>query len=195
MKRILATLFLFLVLILALWFGVSRGDVQRPIDAIKETIENLKKAVGDKPLIKQLILERIDLEEMCKRALGRHWRYLSEVKRKEYLEVCANYVEVFNRKQVFESIEFIESVDIKYLKERIDGEYAEVDIQVIARNDKTSVIFKLHLVNGAWKAYDILIEKISQVSSLRSQFDRIIEKEEFEGLLRRLREKIKELDK
>ena len=81
------------------------------------------------------------------------------------------------------------------MKERTDGEYAEVDIQIIAQNDKISITFKLHFAGGMWKVYDITAENISQVSNMRAQFDRIIAAEKFEGLLRRLREKIKELDK
>ena len=177
-------------LILAIALAISS-----PLEAVKNTVEALKKAVGNRPQIRKLIVERMDFDEMGRRSLGRHWRDLSEAQRKEYLEVFAKYVEAFYRKQVFESVEFIESVDIKYLKERIDGEYAEVNIQIVARNDKTSITFKLRLINGVWKAYDVIVEDISQVLNLRSQFDRIINAEKFEGLLKRLREKIKELDR
>jgi len=169
--------------------------ISSPLEAVKNTVEALKKAAGNKSQIRALILERMDLEEMGKRSLGRHWRDISEVQKKEYLELFAKYVEVFYRKQVFESLEFVHSLGMKYLKERIDGEFAEVDILVVARNDKTSITFRLRLIGSEWKAYDVIVENISTANNLRAQFDRIIEKEKFAGLLKRLREKIIELDK
>ena len=169
--------------------------VSSPSEEVKNTVEALKKAVGNKPQIRALILERMDLAEMAKRSLGRHWRNISDKERAEYLDVFAKYIEVFYRERVFNSAEFIGVVEIKYLKERVDGEFAEAETLVIAGSDRFSVVYKLHFAGGHWKAYDIVIENVSIVSSLRAQFDRIIGRESFSELLRKLREKIKELDK
>lgn len=181
---------MFVALILAVVLAIPS-----PLESVKNTVEELKKAVGDRARIRTLILERMDFDEMGKRSLGRHWRNYSDAQRNEYLEVFERYVEVFYRKRVFESIEFIGSVGIKY-KERLDGDFAEVDVEVMAPNgEKWRFTLRLHMKNGGWKAYDVVVEGISQVSNLRAQFDRIIEKEKLDGLLKRLREKIQELDR
>lgn len=195
MERILAILLLGGLYFFMAWTFANGAVAPSPLETVKTTVEALKKAVGNKSETRRLILERMDFDEMGRRSLGRHWRDLSEAQRKEYLAEFAKYVEAFYRKQVFESVDFINSVYIRYLKERNDGEYAEVDIQIIAQNDKTSITFKLHLVGSQWKAYDVVVENISTVSNLRAQFDRIINAEKFEGLLKRLRDKIKELDR
>lgn len=195
MPRILVMPFSLLAVIFVLCLEVSNGEGGQPTDAVKETVERLKKAVGNRPLIQKLILERMDFDEMGKRSLGRHWRGLRPAEKKEYLDLFAKYVEVFYRKRVFESVEFLESVDIKYLRQRIDDEFAEVDVQIFARNNKISITFKLHLVDEQWKTYDLVAENISTVSNLRSQFDRIVSQYSFAELLNRLREKIEELDK
>src|SRR3989344_964786 len=51
------------------------------------------------------------------------------------------------------------------------------------------VTFKLRLVDGHWKAYDIVIANISQVQNNRSQFDRVITAHSFKKLLELLRGK------
>lgn len=169
--------------------------IPSPLEEVKNTVESLKKVAGNKPRIRALILERMDLAEMAKRSLGRHWRSISDKERVEYLDVFAKYIEVFYRERVFNSAEIIGIVEIQYLKERIDGEFAEVETLVIAGSDKFSVVYKLHFVGGHWKAYDLVIENISIVSSLRSQFDRIITQHSFSELLSRLRERIEVLEK
>ena len=203
MLRALAMPALILLVVLFLWFNAQGAKAPRsPLETVKNTVESLRAAVKNPALkkeakqsrIRELISEQMDFEEMGRRALGSHWRGRTDAEKEEYLGIFAKLMEVFYRKQVFESIEFIDSVDIKY-KERLDGDFAEVDMQVVARNDKTSITFKLHLAGGEWKAYDVVVENISTVNNWRAQFDRIIEKEKFEGFLRRLREKIIELDK
>ena len=174
---------------------VTALAVSSPSEEVKNTVEALKKAAGNKPQERALILERMDLAEMGKRSLGRHWRNISDKERAEYLDVFAEYIEVFYRERVFNSTGFIGTVEIKYLKEKIDGEFAEVETLIIAGSDRFSVVYKLHFVGGHWKAYDFIIENVSIVSSLRSQFDRIVSRESFAELLRKLRERIRELDK
>ena len=174
-QRIIAILLIGGLYVFMAWTFATGAEDASPLEVVKNTVGALKKAAGNKAEIRRLILERMDLYEMGRRSMGRNWKNLSEAQRKEYLAEFAKYVEVFYRRQIFESVEFINSVDIRYLK--------------------VSITFKLHFAGGMWKVYDITAENISQVSNMRAQFDRIIAAEKFEGLLRRLREKIKELDK
>ena len=43
--------------------------------------------------------------------------------------------------------------------------------------------------SGVWRIYDVIIEGVSIVSNYRGQFNSIMSKESFEGLMKRLREK------
>ena len=210
MPAILRILLLILFILLILALGKSRSaEVPSPMAKVKETLEKLKQTVSDPSLkgdskketrharIRELLLERMDFAEMGKRALGASWRKISDSEKAEYLELFAKLVEVQNRRNVFERVEFIESAKIIFLKEIVEpnGEFASVDLKIPSSPEDLSVVFKLHLVSGHWKAYDIVIDGISMVSSWRSQFNRILSKKSFADLLEQLREKIKELDK
>jgi len=183
--------------------AVLSGVATPPLEEVKSTVESIKQIVSNKALSKEkknslihkLIVGRVDFDEMGKRALGRHWKDRTGAERKEYLDVFAKFIEVFYRNRVFNSVEFINSVAISY-KEKRDGEFTEVEVMVTAPNgEKYSFVLKLHLAQGHWMAYDFVIEDVSVVQNYRSQFDRIIEREGFASLLKRLREKIMELDK
>lgn len=197
-ERVVAILLLGGLYVFMAWTCANGAEIQSPISEVKDTIQKLKNIVNDpslkgdakKPVregkIRELILERLDLGDMCKRALGRHWKQKTDTERAEYIKACSRYVEVLHRKMVFESVQFVESVAVRFLKERIDGEFAEVDLAIESSPEDIKVTFKLHLADGHWKAYDIVIEGISMVQNLREQFDTVIRKKSFEKLLEEL---------
>ena len=179
--------------------------VPTPMEEIRETIQKLKHIVSDPSLkseskkkerrerIRFAILERIDISEMGRRALGIHWQARTETERREYLDVFGKYIESLYRKNIFESVEFIQSTNIRLIKERIDDNFAEVDLSIPSSPEDIKITFKLRLINNHWKAYDVIIVGISQVSNIRSQFNRIMNENNaspFQELLKRMRDKI-----
>lgn len=195
----IAPLILFFLLILQIP-GIA-FSAPSPLAEVRLTVTNLRSIVSN-PLfkgqkneaernrrIRDEIKARIDFEEMAKRSLGIHWKNRTNAERAEYILIFSHYVEFLYRNMIFESVEFAESADIRFLKERVDGEYSEVDIQVGFSPSDVNMTFKLRLVDGHWKAYDVVVDGISQVLNLRSQFYRIISEHSFDELLRRLRVK------
>jgi phospholipid transport system substrate-binding protein len=194
-----------LLLMLVAVFNAKGIEFSSPMSEVKNTMQKLKSIVGDPALkaeskkkerrqrLREVILEQIDVAEMGRRSLGSHWQNITDSERAEYLDVFGKYIESLYRKTVFESVEFINSTNIRYLKERIDGRFAEIEIAIPSSPEDTKVTFKLHIVSGKWKAYDVVIEGISQVLNLRSQFNRILNEKSsnpFQFLLKRLRDKI-----
>ena len=49
--------------------------------------------------------------------------------------------------------------------------------------------YRLHVNDGTWQAYDLILDGISLVKNYRSQFDKIIRFDSYEELVRRLRDR------
>jgi len=47
----------------------------------------------------------------------------------------------------------------------------------------------MHLRNGRWLVYDVIIEGVSLVSNYRTQFNKIVQTESYDALVQRLRAK------
>ena len=60
---------------------------------------------------------------------------------------------------------------------------------VNAKGEETPVLYRLKRTDNRWNVYDAVIENISIVNNYRSQFDRVITKSSFDGLIKMLREK------
>jgi phospholipid transport system substrate-binding protein len=61
-----------------------------------------------------------------------------------------------------------------------------------SREEPVSVDYVVRSTQGAWLVVDIVTEGSSLVKGYRSQFNRIIKKEGFDGLVRRMKTKLGE---
>jgi phospholipid transport system substrate-binding protein len=52
-----------------------------------------------------------------------------------------------------------------------------------------SVNYKLHLVNGKWRIYDVVAENISVVNNYRAQFHRVIVNSSFQELMEKMKQR------
>lgn len=166
-------------------------------EAMKGTIDQVLKVLQDESLkaperdrerleiLEGILSKRFDYKEMGKRTLGKHWRKLSETDQDEF-------VHLFQR---FLSTTYAGNVDgysgeqVKYLKERRKGDFAEVQTAVTSKKSTISIYYRMLKRSNAWKVYDVVLDGVSVVKNFRSQFGRIIEAESVEGFLERLRTK------
>lgn len=82
---------------------------------------------------------------------------------------------------------------MNYVGERVDGEYAEVDVKIVTKeNTEIPVLYKLRTRDQRWWVYDLVIEGVSLVNNYRTQFSDIMAKSSFEGLMKKLKEKTAE---
>ncbi len=142
--------------------------------------------------VREIALPQFDSREIAKRTLGIHWRDRTEEQREEFIELFINLVE-----KTYSSTldDYHEDTEFFFDREHIDGTYAEVDsrITVPSLNRTFSLNYRLHLVEGQWLIYDVMIENVSMVRNYRTQFNRIINKSSYENLVQRIRTKLKQL--
>ncbi|NWF71822.1 MAG: ABC transporter substrate-binding protein, partial [Nitrospirae bacterium] len=88
-----------------------------------------------------------------------------------------------------EKIESYSGEQISYLSERIEGNYAEVRTELRSSKIGIPMDYRLHVKDGTWHAYDLVVDGVSLVKNYRSQFEKIIYKSSYQELVRRLRER------
>jgi phospholipid transport system substrate-binding protein len=167
----------------------AEDQVRRTIDEILAILKDptLKaKPAERRRKLENAIERRFDFVEMARRSLGPEWRRASPEQQKEFVALFRELLE----EAYLASIEGYNSERVEYLKERRDGEYAEVHTKIIdSIGREFSVDYRLHNVNGDWKVYDVVIEDVSLVNNYRAQFSRVLARSSFDELLRRMRQK------
>jgi phospholipid transport system substrate-binding protein len=134
--------------------------------------------------IRRVAAELFDFEDISRRALSRYWASRS---REEHAEFVRLFTDLLERSYIGR-IEAYSGEKIVYLGETVDGQFATVRSKVITRrNTETPLDYRLHLRDGHWKVYDLLIDHVSFVSTYRSEFTRIMQRESYAALIDRLR--------
>jgi phospholipid transport system substrate-binding protein len=169
-----------------------------PTDQIRQTVDKLISILNDPQLkaeqkknkrrqkLKEVLYQRFDFTEMAKRSLGAEWRRRTPEEQKEFVRLFTDLLE----RAYLDKIESYSGEKVRYLKDREDGDYAEVETKIVDKTGQEySLDYRLHKVNGDWKVYDVIIEDVSLVSNYRSQFSRVLAKSSFDDLLKTMKEK------
>jgi phospholipid transport system substrate-binding protein len=127
-----------------------------------------------------------DFDEMARRTLTRHWTERTKEEQEEFVRLFAEVLE----SAYLPRIEEYSGESIVYIGESIDGPYATVRSKVISRRrTETPVDYRLHLREGRWRVYDLLIDHVSFVSTYRNEFNRIIQLTSYDALVETLRKR------
>lgn len=169
-------------------------------DEVKKTVDEVVRIISDKEMkkndqkrrqtLKKSISTIFDYNEMAKRSLGKHWNQRSAAEKKQFAELFASLLE----NSYAGKIESYNNEKIVYLKESINGDYAEVKSKVVtAKRDEFTLDYRMINQNGRWMVYDLVIEGVSLVSNYRTQFNKIVTTNGYPELVKKLQTKTDEL--
>jgi phospholipid transport system substrate-binding protein len=186
------------IVVLGLLTGAAGAG--EPLDKIRETVEEVLSILGDETLqaperrelrrgkLRQAVQQRFGLEEMARRALGRHWRDLSADQRQEFVALFSDLLE---RSYVGKIEGTGAGSQVAYPKETIDDEGFASVLTVITNRlgSQVEVEYRLLRRDGTtpWEVYEIVIEGVSLINNYRTQFNNIIHRTSYDGLVKQLR--------
>ena len=136
--------------------------------------------------LRAVVAPLFDFSEMARRSLGRHWRRRTPEQREEFTRLFSRLLE----RTYAGRITSYDAHRAQVVGERLDGRFAHVDTLIVDREGrKFDVDYRLHRSGspGEWRIYDVVVEDISLVNNYRAQFNRVIDRESYEGLVEKLR--------
>ena len=186
------------IVILGLAAGIAAAG--EPLEKIRETVDAVLAVLEDETLqapegrelrrqkLRQAVYQRFGFEEMARRALGRHWRDLSADQQQEFVGLFSDLLE---RSYVGKIESAGAGSKVEYTRETIDEDgFASVLSVITSRLDsQIEVEYRLLQRNGNahWEVYDVVIEGVSLINNYRSQFNNIIHRTSYDGLVNQLR--------
>jgi phospholipid transport system substrate-binding protein len=160
--------------------------IVRVLSVIQDGEVNGKAVTDRRAEVRRIARELFDYDEMTRRTLSRHW---SQRTADEQAEFVALFSDLLERSYV-SRIEAYADEKITFVGESIDGGFATVRSKVVTqRRSETVLDYRMHVRDGRWQVYDVLIDGVSFVSTYRSQFDRVIQAESYGSLVERLRKR------
>ena len=160
-------------------------DTLERVLAVTRTFDSQQDFIDNKPKLRAIIIPRFDFTEMARRSLGPDWSRL-QGREQEFVAAFIQFAEA----SYTNALGSYRGEKMTYGREKIDNDTAEVPTEVVGSSgDKTPVVYKMRLVGGDWKVYDVVIDDVSIVANFRSQFARILKNDTLDGLMAKLRAK------
>lgn len=167
------------------------------IDQVRDTVDSILDILNEenvfedkwperKEEIVSLIKERFDFRELSKRALGKHWKKRSLEEKDEFIILFQKVLQ----NTYIERLKCYSNEKIVFYKQVVKGEKALVYCAFLRNDTKIPMKYRARRVNGSWYIYDIIIEGVSLVSNYRKQFTQIIRKEQYDGLITKMKQKV-----
>jgi len=176
-----------------------RAEAGEPMEQLRQTVNDVFTVVSNKALppqerqakIRQAVLQHFGFDEMAQRALGQHWSTLTPPQRQEFVTL---FTDLLERSYVTRIDSYNAGPQgIRYLKEEIDQDRAAVHTEIVRERDQPATVeYRLLHKDGNWKVYDIVIEGVSLVNNYRTQFNTIIAKDSYAGLVKQMRLKLEQ---
>lgn len=172
-----------------------------PLDVVRNSVNDVLDILRD-PLYKDttknnLQRERIenkirgifDFDEIARRTLATHWKKFTPEQQTEFTDVFSDFLENIYIKR----IQGYTNEKVVYLSENLTGEVmANVKTKIVTQASEIPIDYRMMKKKDGWKIYDVNIEGVSFVRNYRTQFQKILMKESPNGLIERLRKKVKQ---
>jgi len=160
---------------------------------LTDMVKKAKTTADDKKL-QGAFDEVLDYDTLAKESLKEFWDERKPEERKEFQEILSQLVRAAYRKNLKRIAEY----DVEYKGE--DKGVAGQVVHTVAksrsktREEPVTIDYVVREANGKWRIVDIVTEGSSLVSNYRSQFKRIIKKQGFPELIRRMKTKLEKGD-
>ena len=186
---------------LALSGPARSGDVS-PTSFVKDNTKVIRKILARRPTkgskayqkkkddLRREVNRLMDFDLLAQRSLKKHWGKLPKEKQDRFVRLLKDLVEESYLSRIDENPDF----KLVFKEEKIRRSGRAV-VRAVAKKGKSEmdVDFKLMPRNGSWIVYDMVIDDVSIERNYRRQFNKIISKHGFDGLLERMEKKLKEL--
>ncbi len=155
--------------------------VKHKLDAVLTVLQ--KKDLNQqakKNEINEIVTPMFDFGLMAKLTLGRkHWPALSREEKEKFTQ---RYIKLLRRSYLDklalytdQNVIFEPPVQVK--------KKVHIPTQLVSKDSKTSILYKLYKPADGWKVYDLEIQGVSIIRSYRSQFGEILKSGTIDDLL------------
>jgi ABC-type transporter MlaC component len=196
---------IYLIIFILALFGLSPAIAEEtsPQNIVKKLLNSIINLKTDKQLspneikgndiIANRALALLDIREISLKALGKYWKKRSSTEQKVFIHLLS---QMFLREAFPNSANFFSTLDVIYGQTIINKSQATVPLTVIHKKEgEVSINFHLKNNRGQWQLVDVSLDEISMRNNLRSQLYKVISKNSYQELVRRMKNKLADLKK
>lgn len=185
-----------LVLFLGLACFQERAFAGPPTERVRSMLEEAMAIQNDPRLqgaefreerraaIRKVIGRNFDFDLMAAHVLGPYGPKLKPGERTEFKGLFRDLFQDSYTKLV---LDFLKQEQVVYHQEEMRSRQALVKTTLVRPNEEIPVDYSLALVGGQWSVDDVTVDGVSIVRNYRQSFTRVIQRESFPALLKKMR--------
>ena len=191
------TLFVFFFTTFSSWASSEEKSpeaaVKTLLNEIKQIVEgnglsDVKKAANKKH--SDIAVSILEVQEISQKALGKYWKKHNAEQQDQFQKLLGD---LFVHVAFPSSAKFFANLDLMYGKSKSNKGMTVVPITVIHEKEgEVDIDFKMKQFEKNWLVVDVILDGVSMRNNLRSQFYKLLKKNDFNELIRRMKKKLKE---
>jgi phospholipid transport system substrate-binding protein len=155
-----------------------------------EELKTPEKKVERKELILQVINRMFDFRGMARSSLGPNWNSLTIEEQDIFVGLFISLIE----QRYIGKIDSFNDQKVIYKEQRVKNDKARVYTTIIDKDLEIPIDYSLQLSQGRWLIKDLKIENVSLVANYRRDFNSIIRKEQFAGLVEKITKQLEKAE-
>ena len=191
------TLLVFFFVMVSSWAGAAENSPEATVkillNEIKQIVEgnglsDVKKVANKKH--SDIAVSILKVSEISQKALGKYWKKHSAAQQDQFQKLLED---LFVHVAFPSSAKFFANLDLMYGKSKSKKDMTVVPITIVHEKEgEVDIDFKMKQSAKKWLVVDVILDGVSMRNNLRSQFYKILKKNDFNELVRRMKKKLKE---
>jgi len=165
------------------------------VEILLNSITNLKtgkpltpKEVKENDILSYRALALLNIREISRKALGKYWKKRTLTEQKVFIDLLSR---MFIKEAFPNSGKFFSALKLIYGQPTISESKANVPLTVVHEKEgEINIDFHLQKYRDQWQVVDVDLDEISMRNNMRSQLYKVISKNNYQELVRRIKEKL-----
>ena len=173
----------------------KEASPRNTVEILLNSITNLKtgkpltpEEVKENDILSYRALALLNIREISRKALGKYWKKRSLTEQKVFIDLLSR---MFIKEAFPNSGKFFSALKLIYSQTTIKESKANVPLTVVHEKEgEINIEFHLQKYRDQWQVVDVDLDEISMRNNMRSQLYKVISKNNYQELVRRIKEKL-----
>ena len=165
------------------------------VEILLNSITNLKtgkpltpEEVEENDILSYRALALLNIREISRKALGKYWKKRTLTEQKVFIDLLSR---MFIKEAFPNSGKFFSALKLIYGQPTIKESKVNVPLTVVHEKEgEINIDFHLQKYRDQWQVVDVDLDEISMRNNMRSQLYKVISKNNYQELVRRIKEKL-----
>ena len=173
----------------------KEASPRNTVEILLSSITNLKtgkpltpEEVKENDILSYRALALLNIREISRKALGKYWKKRSLTEQKVFIDLLS---QMFIKEAFPNSGKFFSALKLIYSQTTIKESKANVPLTVVHEKEgEINIDFHLQKYRDQWQVVDVDLDEISMRNNMRSQLYKVISKNNYQELVRRIKKKL-----